>query len=184
VEDETLVKRAAAGDRRSFEILIRRHAGAIVNYLRRFLPDPDDAEDAAQDVFLLAWRNLDRFDPGLGFFKNWLFRIATNTGLNEIKRRDRAALREEAAAPLIHRERDNQHDRQETREIGDILQPALQSLPAGERQIVLLSYYHDLTYRQISHILEIPIGTVKSRMHKAMARLRDSLRPVKEGELQ
>ncbi len=183
MDDETLVKRAANGDRRSFEILVRRHAGAIVNYLRRFLPDPDDAEDIAQETFVLAWRNLARFDPGLGLFKSWLFRIATNSGLNELKRRERAAAREEAAGELLHPEHQQPPGGTEIRELREILQSALQTLPAGERQIVLLSYYHDLTYSQISHILEIPIGTVKSRMHSAMARLRSSLVPSKAGEL-
>jgi len=183
MEDTTLVKRAAAGDPRSFEIIVRRHAGAIVNYLRRFLPDPDEAEDAAQEVFVSAWCNLGRFDPDRGLFKSWLFRIATNTGLNEIKRRERSAAREEAAAPLVHQSRSEPGQGSEQREMTRLLQPALQSLPDGERQIILLSYYHELTYSQISHILEIPIGTVKSRMHKAMARLRTELEPIREGEL-
>jgi RNA polymerase sigma-70 factor (ECF subfamily) len=147
------------------------------------MPDSHDAEDIAQEVFLLAYRSLQRFDPALGRFQSWLYRIAANTSLNELKRRKRMAARDGIAEQI--QEEIGQITREAQREFGTIeaLRQALQTLPDSERQIVLLSYYHDLPYREISEILGIPLGTVKSRMHSAVSRLRKILIPRREGEI-
>lgn len=186
MDDEALVHRARRGDTRAFDSLVRRHCPAVINFIYRFMPDGHDAEDVAQEVFLLAFRGLPHFDPARGRFNSWLFRIAANTSINELKRRERMNVRDSIAAQL--QEEGNRSAWNPETELGTIplLRDALQSLPDAERQIVLLSYYHELSYREISETLGIPLGTVKSRMHSAVARLRQLLIPKctkEEGEL-
>lgn len=183
MDDRSLLNRALRSDRKAFEALLRRHSGAILNYLRRFMPDRDDAEDIAQEVFILAFRNLHKFDPERGEFRSWLYRIATNSSLNELKRRERASLRESVAAEMQSETASGAWIPGREIESVEIVEHALQTLPDTERQVILLSYYHDLPYREISKVLDIPLGTVKSRMHSAVKRLRQFLVPREEGEL-
>jgi RNA polymerase sigma-70 factor (ECF subfamily) len=183
MDDEALAYNAGRGDMRAFEMLVRRHSGPIINFIYRFMPDGRDAEDIAQEVFILAYRGLPRFDPARGRFRSWLFKIAANTSLNEIKRRARRSAREGIAALMLQEEKEASADPDMTPAGKALLADALQSLPDAERQIVLLSYYHELSYREISETLDIPLGTVKSRMHAAVIRLRQILIPKEEGEI-
>jgi len=179
--DEMLIDRAREGERRACEMLVHRHSDAIRNYLIRFMPDRDDAEDILQEVFIRAFGNLDRFDPRRGRFRSWLFRIAANLSLNELKRRERAAIREECAAEDLLPGGDDGRESERSLE-RRLLHGALQTLSDAERQLILLNYYHDLTYREIAETLGIPLGTVKSRMYCGVMRLRKILVPLEEGD--
>jgi RNA polymerase sigma-70 factor (ECF subfamily) len=179
--DEVLIDRALEGERRAYEMLVHRHSDAILNYLIRYMPDRDDAEDMVQEVFIRAFGNLERFDPDRGRFRSWLYRIAANLSLNELKRRERAAVREERAAEDLRPV--SEETRSPERSIEKrLLHGALQTLSDTERQVILLNYYHDLTYREIAETLGIPLGTVKSRMYCAVMRLRKILVPLEEGD--
>ncbi len=181
--DEILVDRAREGERRAYEQLVHRHSDAILNFLLRYMPDRDDAEDIAQEVFIRAFGNLDRFDPGRGRFRSWLFTIAANLSINELKRRERAVVREEIATELFLATSGNEQALERSLDVAEILHPALQTLSDPERQVILLSYYHDLTYREIADTLGIPLGTVKSRMYCGVMRLKKILVPLEEGDI-
>lgn len=175
MDDLTLVRRAQRGDTEAFGMLLHRYGNSVANYLNRFMPDRDDIDDLFQEVFLKAFLNLARFDAARGKFHTWLYRIATNTSLDEIRRRQREDLRKETAANEwltdSHQNRIPDHEADSSSH----LHPVLQSLPDTERQVILLAFYHDLRYREISEILEIPLGTVKTRVRNALSRLRENL---------
>ncbi len=182
MNDETAVQRVCGGDRDAFEVLIHRHAGAVLGFVHRFLPDVDDAEDVAQDVFVQAYHRLHQFDPSIGQFRSWLFRIAANMSMNELRRRERRRARESSLA----RDRDQDAlgagaDRLDGRMSAGVRE-ALLSLPPKERQVILLALYNDMAYREISELLGIPLGTVKSRIHCGVTRLRRIFVPREEGE--
>ncbi len=182
MNDETAVRRVCDGDRDAFEVLIRRHAGAVLSFVHRFLPSPDDAEDVSQDVFVQAFHRLHQFDPSIGQFRSWLFRIAANMSMNELRRRERRQARESIVAR--DRDQDGQSagaDRLDGRMSAGVRE-ALLSLPSKERQVILLAFYHDMAYREISELLGIPLGTVKSRIHCGVTRLRRVFVPREEGE--
>lgn len=175
VDEIEIVRQAQSGDREAFNHLMRLHTGAIYNFTNRFIPDVDDIDDVVQEVFLKAFQNLPRFDSSRRLFRSWLYKIAANTSMDALKKRriaDRYQ-RQNAHKENTHTENPglSEHARQRKRE----LQFALQSLPGRERQVVLLFFYHDLTHREISGVLGIPLGTVKSRMRSAVTRLRKQL---------
>lgn len=183
MDDAGVVERVRQGDTGAFETLLQRYGNAISNYLRRFMPDGDDAEDLFQEVFIKAYLNLARFDAARGSFGAWLFRIAANVSLDELKRRRREAARREKVADEWHTdEGETAHPVEEDQPVR-ALRTALQSIPDGERQVVLLSFYHDLKFREIAGVLDIPLGTVKSRMRRAMSRLRQKVALNEVGEL-
>ena len=183
MDESAAVARARAGDHGAFGILVDRHAPAIANYLWRFLSDPDDIDDLLQEIFLKAYLNLARFDPARGTIRTWLFRIAANTGLDEIRRRQRDADRKAAVGAAWPLETDTLPAPEIESDTREHLRSALQSIPVPERQVVLLSFYHDLRFREIAQILDIPLGTVKSRMRSAMTRLRREVPLHEAGEI-
>jgi RNA polymerase sigma-70 factor (ECF subfamily) len=183
MDDTVLIGRTLNGDHEAFEILVQRHGPMVFNFLLRFLPDPDDAADLAQEVFLQAWRQLVRFDPQKGRFRNWLLRIASNAAVNRLRSRRRAVERERTAVTLQDDGGFPPVVRLEEEESLEQLRDAVRTLPDGERQVVLLACYHELPYREVAAVLDVPVGTVKSRMHSAVARLRAVLVPREVGEV-
>ncbi len=182
MDESELAYQARHGDTHSFEVLVRLYTGAIHSFLYRFLPDGDDVEDLAQEVFLKAYHNLSSYDESKGRFHSWLFRIAANASLDEIKRRERETARKDIAAQ-IQREVETPITSEENAKTIKALNDAIQSLTPIERQVILLFYYHDHSYQEIADTLGIPLGTVKSRMHNAISRIRQLVVLIEEGEV-
>jgi RNA polymerase sigma-70 factor (ECF subfamily) len=152
------------------------------------LSDREDALDAAQEVFLSAWRNLSEF-RGEAALSTWLLRIAANRCLNRIRRRKSLSEREtpwlEPAGDedgLIFQpasgEADHPDRLAEIREMGEILTEALSRLDPGSRWMVLLSDVEGFSYEEIAALADVPVGTVKSRLHRARMAMRRLLSPV------
>jgi RNA polymerase sigma-70 factor, ECF subfamily len=178
IGDAECVKRVQRGDTESFEILVRRHQKTTFNLIYRFVGDYDEATETAQEVFLSAYKSIQQF-RGDASFSTWLYRIAFNHAStrrqslhNKLKREvaldDTVILVDGGADPAASAER---------REIQQCVQQALNSLDRDDAQIILLRDLQDVRYEDIAETLDVPVGTVKSRLHRARQALRASLAP-------
>jgi RNA polymerase sigma-70 factor (ECF subfamily) len=178
-DDGELVERARRGDRAAFGRLVERYAGAVRRVIRGVLRDPDEADDAAQDAFLAAWRGLDRVDPRRPFAP-WLLRIAVNAAVDRTRRR-----RVRRTEPLDDTTPGNDPlpDRAAERAfLWDRLVGALDELPPRLRAAVVLFEVEGYAHAEIAAILGVPEGTVRSDVHHARRRLRAALAEWKERE--
>lgn len=176
--DGPLVLRAQAGDRSAMRELVRQHQRKIGALLRRMLTPAGLGpltEDLAQETFLRAFRALDRFDSdGAASFSTWLLRIASRLAINELARkrplRAPAELLGSASTP------ESEHQR---KRIGQAIASAVGELPPPFRAAFLLREYHGLDYAEIAQMLELELGTVKSRLSRARRLLRERLEGVR-----
>jgi RNA polymerase sigma factor (sigma-70 family) len=186
-EERRLVEVAQRGDVASFNELVRLFEGRVYNLCYRMLGDPDSSADAAQDAFLAAFRNLRSFRGGS--FRSWMLRIATNTCYDMLRVRKRRpsvsldidAEDESASSPLqIADSAESPDDFALRRELAAAIQDGLAALPDEQRIVLILSDIQGLAYEEIAQITNSNLGTVKSRLSRGRARLREVL---KAGEL-
>ena len=179
VADEQRLQRARDGDLTAFNELVLEHQGLVFNLCLRQLGQRQAAEDAAQEAFVSAWRNL----GGLrGLFRPWLLRIAANACTDELRRRGRrpqssldVAL--EAGVPEPPDEDPSPETNLLQGELRREVEMALQNLPEEQRLAVILSDLQGLDYNEISIVMKSSLGTVKSRIARGRARLREVLAP-------
>lgn len=186
--DAEWVKRVQSGETEAYEVLVRRHQNRIFGLLFRWLGDYDDAADAAQDVFLAAFRGIGNF-RGEAAFGTWLYRIATNHAKN---RRKQMAARQQRTVPLettdSHGENPgpaatlaapdpNPAQALEQRERERWVQQALNSLDVDEALVILMKDFQGMSYDEMAQVLQVPRGTVKSRLHRARQALKEKLAP-------
>jgi RNA polymerase sigma-70 factor (ECF subfamily) len=172
--DEELVAKAKNGDRNAFGELVSRHSQGVVNVVYRLCGDSQLAEDAAQEAFIQAWLKLSTYRPHSSL-RNWLYRIAVNISIDALRKEKHLAsdeLLEQMAAPgpapeamLASRER------------AIWVQKAILSLPPVSRAVLVLREYEGLSYQEIASTLNIPIGTVMSRLNYARTQLKETLKP-------
>jgi RNA polymerase sigma-70 factor (ECF subfamily) len=194
-DDHSLVEACRAGRTEAFSLLVQRYQGRLYPTIARLVGSADDAEDILQDAFVRAFEKLDQFQ-GESSFYTWIYRIAVNLALSgHRRRRVRSLLRlggrrpsggdshpadesaeSDPSAPLERAERER------------IVRAALDRLGPEHRAVVLLKDFDGRRYEEISAILDIPVGTVRSRLHRARCELRDRLRglvdepqPVRQG---
>lgn len=164
-EDRALVAQSRAGDAVAFERLVERYQRVLFTVALRMLGEYDAASDAAQTAFVKAYQKLDTFDPSRRFF-SWIYRILINECLNA--RRD-VRTYEEIPRDLIAA--GTPADTFEIAERRNRVQAAILVLPIEYREVVVLRYFAELSYDEISDVLHVPAKTVKSRLHTAKARL-------------
>jgi RNA polymerase sigma-70 factor (ECF subfamily) len=186
---DLLVEAFRKGKPGAFEAIVRAHQDRVYSFCARLLSDREDALDAAQEVFLSAWRNLKGF-RGEAALSTWLLRIAANRCLNRIRRRKSLSEREapwpespgEEGEGIIFQPAGDENERPdrlaETGEMREILTEALSRLDPGSRWMVLLSDVEGFSYEEIATLAEVPVGTVKSRLHRARMAMRRLLSPV------
>ena len=155
------------GDKEALEVIYNVYKAPLYQFIFRYTNNEQLSIDLVQDTFEKLYRKFHQFDPEKGKFKTYLFQIAYNTMMTRLRRQNlfRTLL------PILA-------DRQTHQENADekiTVQTAIGLLPEDLRAIVLLTYYHDLTQKEISAILHIPVGTVKSKLHRALKKLRQEL---------
>jgi RNA polymerase sigma-70 factor (ECF subfamily) len=179
-DDDALVARASRGDRRALELLLDRHADRIHAVCRRIVAQPEDALDATQEAMIAIARGITRFD-GRAAFTTWTYRVATNAALDELRRKRRRPL------PLDPTDGDGAATREPAPSIEDRVatrldvDAALATLPDEFRVAVVLRDLCDLDYAEIAEVLEIPPGTVRSRISRGRAILVERLGPAFRG---
>ena len=171
MDESTLVRHAANGDTAAWEPLVLTHQEAVFRLSYLLLGDPDDAEDVAQETFLRAWNHLKRFDTTRPL-RPWLLSIASNLASN----RRRSAGRYLAALTRAFRNEPTSSASTEDKSAREMeasdLWKAVQTLSVADQQIVYLRYFLELSVAETSQALNIPEGTVKSRLSRALERLR------------
>jgi RNA polymerase sigma-70 factor (ECF subfamily) len=175
-EEELLVGRARAGDRRAFEQLIRRHADRLYAVVLRFVGDREAAEEVTQEAFLRAWRGIGRFQGRSRFF-TWLYRI----GINEAKRR---AARESAERTISLDEEpileapdwsEAPETQAEQSDLRQVLERSIRALPVKYRAPVILRDVEGITTEEAAEVMELSQAAFKSRLHRARLLLRRAL---------
>lgn len=176
VEAERLwLQQAQAGDVEAFGRLVLEHQQFVYNLALRTLGQPQEAEDVAQEAFVRAWLALPNF-RGQARFSTWLYRIVTNLCYNRLPRlrRDLAALGDEEL-PNLPDEAEPPHTQLEQDERQTFLQQAIHQLPESYKLLVTLRFQQELSYEEIAAITSLPLGTVKTGLFRARAKLRTAL---------
>ncbi len=186
-----LCQQGSQPHREAFAELMRRYQGHVDKVLYHLAPDWPDRHDLAQEVWIRAYRHLKRLQEPVKF-RSWLGRIATNLFYDELRkrRRQQPPLSLDAAIPMQDSEVDwdlpsespSPHDHLTTQEFYEQLQRAVRDLPQAFRETILLREVQGMAYEEIAEVTGVSLGTVKSRLARARARLQAMLKPYLEGE--
>jgi RNA polymerase sigma-70 factor (ECF subfamily) len=189
--DQEVVRRARGGEEAAHRELLRRYQGPVFSLIYRMVRDRALAEDLAQETFVKALNALDSYRPEFKF-SSWLFKIANNVAIDHLRRRQLETLSLDGSPDaLTPREVDESRpivpDRAETplqeveaRELGAAIEQAIGKLRPEYRACIILRHIEDRPYEDIAEILNLPLGTVKTYLHRARAELKDILGPMRE----
>ncbi len=184
--DLELVKAAQAGDTQAFDTLIRRYRTRLTRYLYTFLRDVGESEDVAQETFIKAYTALHSF-RGESSFATWFFRIGINTAKRTLARNklrfphSSEPVTENGASQQlasVEMDFDTPEAKLETKQIFDLLNHALDELPEEQRTALVLRELEGLSYEEIAEQMHSPVGTVRSRIHRA----RDTIAAILKSE--
>ncbi|OFS88404.1 RNA polymerase sigma factor RpoE [Oligella sp. HMSC05A10] len=184
--DAALVKRAQAGEKRAFELLVSKYQRRILRLLGRILYNQSDVEDVAQETFLKAYRALPKFRNESAFY-TWLYRIAVNTARNHLSSKqnqlfvsDQLESQDGETFSLLDNLTDGEtpETHMHNREILEALQAALDDLPEQLRQAIVLRELEGLSYEEIAGVMECPVGTVRSRIFRAREAISERLKSL------
>ena len=176
-EDDRLIRQTLAGESSAFEGLIGKYQNRLFHSMTQVLRNPTDAEDIVQDAFVKAFTKLSTFRGGSQFY-TWLYRIAHNAAISQIrKRKPTESLDQESgvAAGNLEGQDVSPSERLEQEEQNQQLSDALGRLKEEQRSVLVLREMDGLDYDAIAEILDVPVGTVRSRLHRARAQLKEEL---------
>jgi RNA polymerase sigma-70 factor, ECF subfamily len=183
--DEELLENFQRGEKEAFGALVRRYSGELYGYLRRYLGDATLAEDVAQNTFLQLFTKIAQYEPGRPV-RPWLYTIATHQAIDALRRQGRQQFVSldherddagEAGVPqllnLLESRLPGPFEAVEGEERKELVRAGVERLPDFLKQVLILAYYQGLKYSDIAEIMEIPVGTVKSRLHSALVKLQE-----------
>jgi RNA polymerase sigma-70 factor (ECF subfamily) len=189
--DLSLVQRVQHGDRGAFDVLVLKYQHKVVKLVMRYVRNPAEAEDIAQDAFIKAYRALPQFRGDSAFY-TWLYRIAINTAKNAVVARDRNPVNfdldmtnNEESYEMQGRLKDSETPEALvlTDEIRTTVNAAIANLPDDLRTAIVLRELEGLSYEEIAATMDCPVGTVRSRIFRAREAIDSRLREVFEGGL-
>jgi RNA polymerase sigma-70 factor (ECF subfamily) len=185
ISDDQLVARVQKGDKRAFDLLVLKHQFKVHAIVSKYVKDYDEVNDVVQETFIKAYRALEAFRSESAFY-TWLYRIAVNTSKNYLLARNRRppsfdvdlgdAENAELSSQLQNLDSpDNILSRNELETVIDV---AIKGLPADLRNALILREFEDLSYEQISDIMDCPVGTVRSRIFRAREALEEKIKEM------
>lgn len=190
--DLSLVQRVQRGERGAYDLLVLKYQHKVVKLVMRYLRDPAEAEDVAQEAFIKAYRALPQFRGDSAFY-TWLYRIAINTAKNALASRDRNPVSYELdtrggsdeGPDLVGRLKDPETPEglALTEEIRDTVNRAIEALPEDLRTAIILRELEGMSYEEIAASMDCPVGTVRSRIFRAREAIDRRLREVFDGGL-
>lgn len=189
--DLVLVKRVQRGDKSAFDLLVRKYQHKVVKLVLRYVRNPAEAEDIAQEAFIKAYRALPQFRGDSAFY-TWMYRIAINTAKNSLASRDRSPIaydldltdpEESHSVQTKLQDPDTPEGLALTEEIRGIVNSAIEALPEELKTAIVLRELDGLSYEEIAAAMECPVGTVRSRIFRAREAIDKRLREVFEGGL-
>ena len=186
-DEQLLLEYRSQGDRLAFEELVHRYERELYGYLRHYLGDAEMAEDVFQQTFLQVHLKCEQFEPGR-MVRPWLYTVATNQAIDcqRRNRRHRMVSLDRRAGPdgeenagtlvkTLDSPAPGPAEQTESAERHVEVRRAIEELPEQTRQVVMLVYFQGLKYREAAEVLDIPVGTVKSRLHAAIQKLNEVL---------
>jgi RNA polymerase sigma-70 factor (ECF subfamily) len=190
VSDHELVTRAQQGSEKAYRELLGRYERPVFSIVYRMIRDREQAEDLAQETFVRVFNHIDRYDPKYKF-SSWIFKIATNLTIDHIRRKElntvsidgsrnaTTADQIEATAITIISPDENPEELLEAKELGEEIEEAIGRLRPEYRAAILLRHVEGREYQEIAEIMGLPLGTVKTYIHRGRNELRDSLQHLK-----
>ncbi len=175
-----LISRARGGDREAFGALVEQYRDNVYRLAYRMCGNAYDADEAAQEAFVAAWRALPNF-RGDAKFSTWLYRLTTNAAIDVMRREKRHKAVGDGEMMEVADTSNSPQETVERTEQQEAVQRALATLSAEYREVLLLRYMEELDYAEIAEVLKLPSGTVKSRINRAKAALKSAL--LKSGNI-
>jgi RNA polymerase sigma-70 factor (ECF subfamily) len=184
--DQEVVAWALQGHERAYRDLMRRYERPVFSLVYRMVRDREQAEDLSQEAFVKAFNALDRYKPEFKF-SSWMFKIANNVAIDFLRKRqlDTLAIEGDRKATTVQQAEDTALqiadkseiplEEMEARELGGAIEEAIGRLRPEYRACILLRHVEDKPYEEIAQILDLPLGTVKTYIHRARAELKDAL---------
>jgi len=183
--DQALVERVQQGDKRAFDILVMKYQSRVVKVITRYLRDPVEALDLAQEAFIKAYRALPNF-RGESAFYTWLYRIAINTAKNHVVAQGRRPPMDDVEAseaeffegPSALKDTSTPESMVLRDEIEQVVFEAIEALPEDLKTAITLRELEDMSYEEIADVMNCPIGTVRSRIFRAREAIDKKLKPL------
>jgi RNA polymerase sigma-70 factor (ECF subfamily) len=176
VTNEDLLGRVAVGDRAAFAELYDRTAPRVFGLVKRLLRDHAQSEEVTQEIFLVVWQSATRYEPGKGGALAWMLTMTHRRAVDRVRASQASRVRDTRVGIRDHSPAfDAVAEAAEIRIEGERVKDAMGRLTELQRQAVTLAYFGGYSHREVSEMLKVPIGTVKTRLRDGMIRLRDEL---------
>jgi RNA polymerase sigma-70 factor (ECF subfamily) len=189
--DADVVRLAQQGRELAFRELVRRYERPVFSLIYRMVRDRETSEDLAQDAFVKVLNHIDKYSPEFKF-SSWLFKIANNVAIDHLRRRRldtisidgsphaSTASEVEASSLDLEADQENALEELESRELGSAIEKAIAKLRPEYRACIMLRHVEGRAYEEIAATLDLPLGTVKTYIHRARHELRKALEPLRE----